>query len=92
MPKRCFDRDLTGGYRIYSADALKSLNFKEIATHGYGFQIEMAMKIHDKGFSIAEVPITFIERTKGRSKMSRRIVLEALIQTSKWAVQRRTSR
>lgn len=82
-------KDLTSGYRIYSAKALESLNFTDIATQGYGFQIEMAMRVFDKGLRITEVPITFVERQQGRSKMSRRIVLEALVQTTKWGAQRR---
>jgi dolichol-phosphate mannosyltransferase len=82
-------KDLTGGYRIYSRKALLSIPFNTIATHGYGFQIEMAMRIHDNKMKIAEVPITFIERREGTSKMSKRIVLEALAQTTIWGFKRR---
>lgn len=81
-------KDLTSGYRIISRKALSTIPFTEISSHGYGFQIEMAMRIHNAGFPIAQTPITFIERTRGQSKMSKRIVLEALIQTTKWAIQR----
>lgn len=91
-------KDLTGGFRVLSADALRSVNLKQISTIGYGFQIEMAMRIHDlrihdlnplESTRIIEVPITFIERTKGQSKMSGRIVWEALIMTTRWGIQRR---
>lgn len=82
-------KDLTGGYRIYSRKALEKIPFNTIATHGYGFQIEMAMRIHDNKMKIAEVPITFIERREGTSKMSKRIVLEALAQTTIWGFKRR---
>ncbi len=82
-------RDLTSGYRVISRLALERIHLSEVQTLGYGFQIEMAMRIHDAGLSIAQVPITFIERTHGESKMSKRIVLEALIQTTRWAFQGR---
>ena len=81
-------KDLTGGYRIYSRKALESIPFNTIATHGYGFQIEMAMRIHDNKMKIAEVPITFIERREGTSKMSKKIVVEALAQTTIWGFNR----
>lgn len=81
-------RDLTGGYRTISRAALEKIDIHSIKTLGYGFQIEMAMRIHDAGFAIAQVPITFIERKLGQSKMSKKIVGEALIKTSSWALRR----
>jgi dolichol-phosphate mannosyltransferase len=56
---------------------------------GYCFQIEMALAAHLAGASAKEVPITFVERINGVSKMSRAIVIEALIQTTRWGVKRR---
>jgi dolichol-phosphate mannosyltransferase len=81
--------DLTGGYRIYSSELLNSLNLKDMKATGYCFQIEMAMASQAAGASIVEVPITFIERVGGVSKMSRAIVIEALWQTTLWGVRRR---
>ena len=81
-------KDLTGGYRVLTNNCLKKVDYLKVESLGYGFQIEMAMRAHDAGLSIAQVPITFIERTQGQSKMSKKIVLEALLQTTKWGLQR----
>ena len=81
-------RDLTSGFRVLSRHLLESLELDEIETLGYGFQIELAMRAHDAHFPIAEVPITFIERSKGKSKMSRAIVFEALNRTTRWGLER----
>ena len=82
-------KDLTGGYRVLSKKLLETIDLRSIQTLGYGFQIEIAMRAFDAGLKVAEVPITFIERTQGRSKMSRRIVFEALERTTIWGFQRR---
>jgi dolichol-phosphate mannosyltransferase len=81
--------DLTGGFRIYSRQLLESLNLTEMDATGYCFQIEMALAAHLADATAAEVPITFVERINGVSKMSRAIVIEALIQTTRWGVKRR---
>jgi len=81
--------DLTGGFRIYSRELLESLNLSKMDATGYCFQIEMALAAHLVGASAKEVPITFVERINGVSKMSRAIVIEALIQTTRWGVKRR---
>jgi dolichol-phosphate mannosyltransferase len=81
-------KDLTGGYRVYSIDLLKKLKLSEMTATGYCFQIEMAMAAHLAKASIAEVPITFVERANGVSKMSKAIVIEALWQTSLWGLSR----
>ena len=81
--------DLTGGFRIYSRQLLDSLNLKDMSATGYCFQIEMALAAHLAGAKATEVPITFVERINGVSKMSRAIVIEALIQTTRWGVKRR---
>ena len=85
-------KDLTGGYRVLSKKLLETIDLPSIQTLGYGFQIEIAMRAFDAGLKVAEVPITFIERTQGRSKMSRRIVFEALERTTIWGFQRRLNR
>ena len=81
--------DLTGGFRIYSVELLKSLRISEMDATGYCFQIEMAMAADLAGANVAEVPITFVERRNGVSKMTKSIVIESLIQTTRWGLQRR---
>ena len=81
--------DLTGGFRIYSRELLQSLNLSKMTATGYCFQIEMALASHLAGANTTEVPITFVERINGVSKMSRAIVIEALIQTTRWGIARR---
>jgi dolichol-phosphate mannosyltransferase len=81
--------DLTGGFRVYSAALLNKLNLKDMTATGYCFQIEMAMASELAGAEMIEVPITFVERINGVSKMSRAIVIEALWQTTLWGLARR---
>jgi dolichol-phosphate mannosyltransferase len=80
--------DLTGGFRIYSVKLLKKLNLSDMTATGYCFQIEMAMASDLAGASRCEVPITFVERVNGVSKMSKSIVIEALWQTTLWGLSR----
>jgi dolichol-phosphate mannosyltransferase len=82
-------RDLTGGFRIYSTALLRSLKLKDMTATGYCFQIEMAMASDLSGATKIEVPITFVERINGVSKMSKAIVVEALWQTTLWGLSRR---
>jgi dolichol-phosphate mannosyltransferase len=81
--------DLTGGYRIYSSELLNTLNLKDMKATGYCFQIEMAMAASLAGALATEVPITFVERVDGVSKMTKAIVFEALIQVTRWGLARR---
>ncbi|KGA16650.1 hypothetical protein GM50_13840 [freshwater metagenome] len=81
-------KDLTGGLRVYGKHALESINFSQISSNGYCFQIEMIKSLHAHGSIIKEVPIHFIERQGGVSKMSKAIVLEAFSRVSLWGVQR----
>ena len=81
--------DLTGGFRVYSSALLNSLKLTEMTATGYCFQIEMAMASELAGATMVEVPITFVERINGVSKMSRAIVIEALWQTTLWGLARR---
>lgn len=81
--------DLTGGFRIYSRELLNALNLHQMSATGYCFQIEMALASHLAGARATEVPITFVERINGVSKMSRAIVIEAMIQTTRWGFTRR---
>ena len=81
-------RDLTGGFRVYSMPLLRKLKLHQMSATGYCFQIEMAMAAHLAQASVAQVPITFIERANGISKMSKGIVVEALWQTTLWGLSR----
>jgi dolichol-phosphate mannosyltransferase len=69
--------DLTGGFRIYSSEVLRAIKLEELHTAGYCFQIEMIMSARIAGSSFNEVPITFIERREGKSKMTPWIAFEA---------------
>jgi dolichol-phosphate mannosyltransferase len=71
--------DSTGGYNCYSKRALESLNLDKVFSIGYAFQIELKYKVWSQNLPCIEVPITFWERTVGKSKMSRKIVLEAVV-------------
>ena len=83
--------DLTGGFRVYSAHILAQVQMEAVTSEGYCFQIEMILATHAAGATFSEVPITFVERELGRSKMSRRIVIEALGRVSLWGAQARLS-
>lgn len=71
--------DATTGYRVFSARALRALQLDESNLKGYGFQIETAYQCHRAGLRVREHPIVFVDRRVGKSKMSRAIVLEALL-------------
>lgn len=81
--------DLTSGYRIFRASLLRELPLHRVQAHGYGFQVEMAWRAELQGSKIAEVPILFVERETGESKMTFGIVLEAFRLICKWALQKR---
>lgn len=82
--------DSTGGYRAFKATTLRSLDLNEVASQGYCFQVDLAWRAMQRGFTLKEVPITFVEREVGTSKMSRRIVTEALWRVTLWGIQSRT--
>ena len=79
-------RDATSGYRAYHRRALERINLTAVRADGYGFQVEMAYKVERAGGLLAEVPIEFHDRTFGRSKMSSRIVVEALTLVTWWGL------
>jgi dolichol-phosphate mannosyltransferase len=81
-------QDLTSGFRVLPRELLEKINFNGIETTGYGFQIEMALKAFESGFEIKQVPITFVEREHGRSKMSYLIVWESWLMVSKYGFKR----
>lgn len=72
-------RDATGGYRAFRRSTLERLRFKDLGLRGYGFQIEVVYQVERLGLQIHEIPITFVERAAGNSKMSKDIVLEAVL-------------
>lgn len=82
-------RDATSGFRAYRATMLRALPLSEVASQGYCFQIDMALRVLEAGGTVREVPITFVERTGGQSKMSRQIVAEALGRVVVWGLRRR---
>ncbi len=71
-------KDATGGFKCFRIDVLKAINLEKIKSNGYAFQIEMTFKAWKKGFRIKEMSIVFVDRMKGQSKMSRKIVREAV--------------
>ena len=81
--------DATGGFRAYRAATLRSLDLADVESQGYCFQVDMAWRVAQSGARILEVPITFVERTAGESKMSRRIVQEALWKVTLWGLAHR---
>ncbi len=70
--------DLTGGFKCFRTKVLQTIDLSQVRSNGYAFQIEMSVRAWRKGFRLAEVPIVFVDRTEGQSKMNRRIVREAI--------------
>ena len=85
-------KDATSGYRAYRAEALTNIDFHTVQADGYGFQVEMAYRVLASGGRIVEVPISFTDRVRGESKMSGRIVIEALVLVTWWAIRDRVLR
>ncbi|TFD73776.1 polyprenol monophosphomannose synthase [Cryobacterium gelidum] len=79
-------RDATGGYRVYSARALERMDLSSVDSLGYCFQIEMLLHAVRADLRVVEVPITFVERVRGSSKMSPRIAVEAMARVTLWGV------
>ena len=82
-------RDTTAGFRAMRASAVARIGYERVASQGYCFQIDMTRRFVDAGLRVVEVPVTFVERAQGRSKMSGAIVREALWRVTVWGVQRR---
>lgn len=72
-------RDLTSGYRCFTAEALRKIGLGNVSSGGYAFQVEMTYRAVNAGCRVAEVPIIFVDRRAGESKMSRRIFAEAVL-------------
>ncbi len=80
--------DSTAGFRAYSGDILRRLDLARIQAEGYGFQIEMTYRAKQRGAAVCEVPISFVDRAAGESKMSSVIVIEALALVTWWGLGR----
>ena len=82
-------QDATGGYRVYRASALHHMDLHSVESQGYGFQVDMTWRAVRSGLTVVEVPIEFVERVIGESKMSGQIVQEAMLNVTKWSVTHR---
>ena len=79
-------QDATGGYRVFRASTLRRIGLDDVDSQGYCFQVDLARRTIGAGLTVTEVPITFEERQRGASKMSRKIVLEALWRVTGWGI------
>jgi dolichol-phosphate mannosyltransferase len=84
--------DITAGFRVYRAEAIARMDLDSVDSKGYCFQVDMTLRVHDLGGTIVEVPIQFRDRVRGVSKMSQAIVVEAMLRTTQWGLQRRFTR
>jgi len=82
-------KDATGGYRVYRAATLRRIDLSGIESAGYCFQIDMTLRVLQAGMTIKEVPITFVERERGASKMSRSVIIEAFARVARWGISAR---
>ncbi|MEU1121425.1 MULTISPECIES: polyprenol monophosphomannose synthase [unclassified Streptomyces] len=85
-------RDVTGGYRAFRRETLEGLGLGEVESQGYCFQVDLARRAVKAGYHVVEVPITFVERELGDSKMSQNIVVEALWRVTAWGVGERVGK
>jgi len=85
-------KDATGGFRAFRAEVLRTIPLDAVSSAGYCFQVDLVFRTAKAGFRVREVPITFRERTRGQSKMSGAIVVEALAKVTMWAVTNRGAR
>jgi dolichol-phosphate mannosyltransferase len=79
-------KDATGGFRVYRAATLRKIDLNGIESAGYCFQIDMTLRVLQAGLRITEVPITFVERELGASKMSNTVILEAFARVAQWGI------
>jgi dolichol-phosphate mannosyltransferase len=84
-------RDSTGGFRAYRMTALNQMNIDDVESQGYCFQVDMAWRAISADLRVTEVPITFVERELGESKMDSSIVKEALWRVTQWGIEKRYS-
>src|SRR5207253_7563471 len=85
-------RDVTAGFRAYRSDMVAKIDIETVGAEGYGFQIEMTYRVAQVGGRIVEVPIKFVDRVRGTSKMSTNIIVEAMGLVTWWGIRDRVSR
>jgi dolichol-phosphate mannosyltransferase len=79
-------KDMTAGYRAFRRTTLEKLDLEAVESVGYGFQVDLAWRVAKMGLKVVEVPVTFVERELGSSKMSGNIVVEAMLNVTKWGL------
>ena len=79
-------RDTTAGYRAYRAQTLRAIDLGSVQSQGYCFQIDLTRRALNAGLTVVEVPITFVDRTRGASKMSRAVMAEAFWRVAQWGI------
>ena len=79
-------KDATGGFRAYRAATLRKIDLNNIESAGYCFQIDMTLRVLQAGLKLIEVPITFVERERGKSKMSNAVIREAFFRVAQWGI------
>lgn len=82
--------DVTAGFRVYRSAVLAGMELRQVASRGYCFQVDLTLRSSDAGYRVVEEPITFTERTVGKSKMDREVVVEALWRLTEWGARRRS--
>jgi dolichol-phosphate mannosyltransferase len=82
-------RDATAGFRLYRRDALEAARLETVRSTGYVFQTDLAWRVVSAGLVVREVPIDFVERVRGESKMSGRVALESLLRITGWGLRER---
>jgi dolichol-phosphate mannosyltransferase len=82
-------KDATGGFRVYRAETLRKIDLQSIDSAGYCFQIDMTLRVLQAGLVLTEVPITFVERELGASKMSNAVIMEAFTRVAQWGIEAR---
>lgn len=85
-------RDITAGYRAFRREVLEKISLDDVDSAGYCFQIDLAWRALQAGFTVREVPITFTERAVGESKMDGGVIAESFLNVAKWGWQGRTGR
>ncbi|HZR51461.1 MAG TPA: polyprenol monophosphomannose synthase [Streptosporangiaceae bacterium] len=84
--------DATAGFRAYRAGTLRAIDLGDVESTGYSFQVDLTVRVFQAGLKIVEIPITFVEREHGASKMSRSIILEAFWRVAQWGMASRLRR
>jgi dolichol-phosphate mannosyltransferase len=79
-------KDATGGYRAYRASTLRTISLDTVESAGYCFQIDLTLRVVQAGLKLVEVPITFVERERGASKMSQAVMREAFLRVAQWGI------